>query len=436
MAVAFGNVSGTDFNATGVASTADAQVTKPTATVDGTLQLIFGTIRSLTAGTHLITNFADEAVIASENSSTLLQAGALWRLGLTADGATVNYNHSNAAAVEKSALVMVLTGHNAASPIRAFGTPVGGNGTSAVSPDTSAATAGDLIVRGLIWYDDGDGLTITHPGSHTAIAADFRHASAGGAGIAVSFATAAGGAPGTAAWTLPSARDYVAFTVVIATAAGGTVNTETLTDTITASDSAARFAIRGNVSTDNITLADAVFWWWYRTRVMTDNLVITEGATETSTVSNVHAIDEITVSDGIVAWLRRTRLAQDAIAITDEAIASTIGYLIFVSVLTSQLTITDQALTTRYFSRLLESGVLTSDQALRALLVTRNLLDTIDVEDQGLTALQRFILLTDAISLDDSLASVVVTPTVPGVTNPRILIGFDQPRIELGGYGF
>lgn len=217
---------------------------------------------------------------------------------------------------------------------------------------------------------------------------------------------------------------------------GSVVNTEVLTDTLTPSDSATRWAVRGNVSTDNITLADALSRWWYRTRVLTDSLVITEGATETSTVSNVHAIDEITVSDGIVAWLRRTRLAQDAIAITDEAIASTIGYLIFVSVLTSQLTITDQALTTRYFSRLLESGALTSDQALRALLVTRNLLDTIDVDDQGLTALQRFILLTDAISLDDSLASVVVTPTVPGVTNPRILIGFDQPRIELGGYGF
>lgn len=221
MAVAFGNTNGTDFAAANVSSTADAQVTKPTANATGCIQLIFGAINSQVAGTHLITNFADETVIVSGNSATLFTAGALWRAGLTADGTTVDYNHSNGANAQKSGLVMILTGANTTTPIRAFGTPNGGNGTAPVSPDTASLTSGDLIVRGLVWHDDGDALTITHPGSHTAIAVDFNPIGTNSKGIAISFTTSAGGAPGTATWGIPSARDYVAFTVGIAIPAAG-----------------------------------------------------------------------------------------------------------------------------------------------------------------------------------------------------------------------
>jgi hypothetical protein len=218
-AVAFGNVSGTDFNADDTGATFDATVTKPTATVNGTLQLIIGAINSQAAGTHLITSSADETVNRSDNSATLFTSAIIWRAGLTADGATVDYNHSNAASATKSAMVMVLTGHDTGTPIRVAGCNTG-NGTAPVSPDTTAATNGDMVVRTLVWHDDGDNQTITHPGSHTSIAADYKPAAANGKGIAVSFATSAGGTPGTATWGIPSARDFVACTVVVATTGG------------------------------------------------------------------------------------------------------------------------------------------------------------------------------------------------------------------------
>lgn len=214
--------------------------------------------------------------------------------------------------------------------------------------------------------------------------------------------------------------------------AGGTVNTSTLSDSISLSDIAAGFCVRGNVSSEAISIVDSFFLWWYRTRVLQSVVIVTEGATDVYTTTNMQAIDELTVSDEFIVWLRRNRLLDDGISISDELIATTIGYLIFISVLSSQITVTDHGLPIRFFSRLVDSEILTSDQTMRAVFVARTLLDTVDVEDQGLTALQRFILLTDALSVDDSLSSLLVSPVT---SNPVILIGFDQPRIEVGGYG-
>lgn len=216
MAVAFGNVAGTDYNYANQQAATDLAVTKPTATVNGTIQLIIAGLKSQSAGSHVITNFANETLVQSQNSATLLNAGVLWRPAFTADGASVDYNHTSGVSNQRSVLVMTLTGADTTNAIRAFGTAASGNGTSATSPDTTSLTSGDYIVRGLVWFDDGDTLTITHPGSHSAIAADFKPASADGIGLAVSFATSSGGTPGTAAWTISSARDYVAFTIGIA----------------------------------------------------------------------------------------------------------------------------------------------------------------------------------------------------------------------------
>lgn len=221
MAAAFGNVAGTDYNYANQQAATDLPVTKPTATVDGTIELIVEAFKAQTAGSYVVANFANETVVQSANSATLFNAGIMWRQAFTADGATVDVNHTSGDSHQHSALVMVLTGADTSSAIRAFGTASGGNGTSATSPDTTAATSGDLIVRILVWFDDGDGLTITHPGSHTAIAGDFKPGATDGLGIAVSFATSSGGAPGTASWTISAARDYVALTVVIAQAAAG-----------------------------------------------------------------------------------------------------------------------------------------------------------------------------------------------------------------------
>jgi hypothetical protein len=218
--VAFGNTITTDFTGDDTGSTFAATPAKPTATVDGTLQVIVGAIFSQSAGDFVVENLTGETQASEGNSATQFTAGIMSRAGLTADAATVDVNHSSAANATKSAVVMVFTGHDTGSPIRATGTPAGGNGTSAVCPDTASATSGDLILRTLIWFDDGDALAVTAPGSHTEIASDFNPAGSNGLAIHSSFATSAGGTPGTATYTLPEARDYVCFTTVIATAAG------------------------------------------------------------------------------------------------------------------------------------------------------------------------------------------------------------------------
>jgi len=242
------------------------------------------------------------------------------------------------------------------------------------------------------------------------------------------------GTTDAATWTSPTNNNpWVAAVAVYKEAAsGGTVNTNTLTDTLTPDDGVVQSVIRGSTVSEALTISDSFSLWWYRTRVLQSSVVITEGGTEFYTTTNMEAIDELTVGDEVVAWLRRTRLLEDGVVVTDELIATTIGYLIYIAVLTSQLTISDEALPLRYFSRLLESNLLTADQAQRAVLVARNLLDSVEVTDQSFSALQRFILLTDALSLDDSLSSLLVSPVT---SNPIIMIGFDQPRIEVGGYG-
>jgi hypothetical protein len=220
--VGFGNSAGTDYCGDDTGSTFAATCTKPTATVDGTLQLIVGAIFAQPgSGAFVVENLTGETVVVAANSATLFNAGIMWRAGLTADGATIDVNHSSATSATKTGVAMVHTGHNTVTPIRAFGTPAGGNGTSAVCPDTTSATSGDMIVRTLVWWDDGDDLAVTPPGSHTAIASDYNPAGSNGLAVHSSFATSAGGTPGTATYTLPEARDYVCFTTVIATAGGG-----------------------------------------------------------------------------------------------------------------------------------------------------------------------------------------------------------------------
>jgi hypothetical protein len=238
-------------------------------------------------------------------------------------------------------------------------------------------------------------------------------------------------------------------------AAGGTTYTQTLSSNVLLNDETLPYAFRNrrledflsiaddfvasvianviftNVLTSNVAVSDQSLAYAFRNRVMDDAVTVTEGTTVISTIYNMLATDEVTIVDELLRWARFNRIIQDDIVITDGVITNIIGYLIFTSVLTSNVAVTDETIPYRLFNRLLDSNVLTTDQALSALRVTRDLIDAIDVFDEHFSALQRFILLTDALSVDDSFASLVLTPTT---ATPAIRIGFDQPRIELGGY--
>jgi hypothetical protein len=221
---------------------------------------------------------------------------------------------------------------------------------------------------------------------------------------------------------------------IVETAAGGTVTTQTLSDTLSIADDGLPSKTSGRLGADSLSITDQGLDYVFFSRLGSDLVTVTDGPMEFFSVYGVSTISEIAVSDDFVAWLRRNRLLEDNVLITDELISSVIGYLIFTSVLTSNVTVIDEALKTAYFYRLAESNVLTADQILRALLVARDLLDSVDVTDSGLTAMQRFILLTDTLSVEDALTALYVPETGPATDNPIIRIGFDQPEVMLGGY--
>lgn len=257
-------------------------------------------------------------------------------------------------------------------------------------------------------------------------------------GISSSAVEKAGASSVQLDWTTTNIENPIWFVVgipVIPAASGGTVNTQTASDTVATADGLLGSIVRGRLAADSIVTADGAMLFYSRMRDLMSNVVISEGPTDLFINTTVEATSEIVVADDLVAWFRLTRLAQDNVTVIDELIASTIGYLIFSSVLTSNVSVTDEALKTASYYRLMESNVVTADQILRALLVARDLLDSVAVSDSTLTAMQRFILLTDAISLEDSLAALYIPETGPAVDNPIIRIGSDQPEIVLGGYG-
>lgn len=179
---------------------------------------------------------------------------------------------------------------------------------------------------------------------------------------------------------------------VVAAASGGTVNTSTLTETVSLSDAALSQVIRN--------------------RLLQSLLDVTDGPLSASTLTNRIVNDSIEVTDEALRFVLRRRLLSEGVDISDAAIAQLLTGNILLKILTDGLTITDAALPLVLRNRLIVSLVM--------------------LNDQSLTAMQRFLVLSDAIAIDDQLISSFITQTTAA---PRIVIGFDQPRIEVGGYG-
>lgn len=238
--------------------------------------------------------------------------------------------------------------------------------------------------------------------------------------------------PATVAWD--AADDTHDVSLYLVTSGGGTVNTQTLLSTVVLSDVGLASKTSGRLGADTVSVDDAGLDYVFFSRLGSDSVTVTDDPLEFYNVYGISAISEIVVGDELVLWLRRNRLLEDNILVTDQLISTVIAYLIFISTLTSNVTVTDQALKAAQFYRLAESNVITADQLLTALLIARNLLDGVEVTDSSLTSTQRFILLTDAISLEDSLSALYIPVTGPATDNPIIRIGFDQPQVMLGGY--
>lgn len=221
MAVAFGNTATTDYNSANVSSTVDAAVTKPTASVDGTLNIYIQAINDQTAGNFTSSAGALTIVVGPTNAPTLFQSGIQRRAGATADASPINCNNTNAASAQKTAMILVITGHDVANPIRAVGTTATGTSTAPQCPNTSSATAGDLILRIATWHDDGDGAAVTRTGGGYTAGPLYQPVAANGKAIVVDFLVSAGGTPGTGTFGIAASRPWTADTIVIAQAAAG-----------------------------------------------------------------------------------------------------------------------------------------------------------------------------------------------------------------------
>jgi hypothetical protein len=218
---------------------------------------------------------------------------------------------------------------------------------------------------------------------------------------------------------------------------GGTVNTETLESTLAVSDEPLDYVFAYRVGEDAITVSDEIVstvigtvakiltdtldvtdgaaWFIYRTRLLQDSILVNEGNTEQYITTGIVADDTIDIADSIVRYALFTRLGDDALVITDSIVSSIVNYVIREAVLSSSISVMDEASWFIYVTRLAES--------------------TVSMFDEPQSYALRFILLSDALSVDDgATATYVPDPGSVVLVNPIIRVGFDQPRIDVGGY--
>lgn len=256
--------------------------------------------------------------------------------------------------------------------------------------------------------------------------------SAGATGSQVAEFTMSSGTPtsGWAAWTFRYPADP----------AGSVINEETLSSTIALTDEGLDYTFYNRILESPVTLFDALIsvftgtsiitttlesaiavtdgaqLFMLRTRLLQDTIIVSEGTADQFITSNVIADDEIDVTDQLLNFTRYFRLGSDDISVADSLLSTVINYLVVSSVLTSNVTVTDEAMRFAYFTRVLDSFL--------------------SVADGEVSSAHRFILLSDALSLDDGAVATYIPggPVTPATDNPVLKIGFDQPRIDIGGY--
>lgn len=187
------------------------------------------------------------------------------------------------------------------------------------------------------------------------------------------------------------------------------------------------------VLTSQIDVTDGAVLSIIRARLLQDTLIIDEGQGEQYITTNLTVDDDLAVTDSSLTRLLLTRLLGDSIDLTDSAIAAIVGQNVIERVLTDSIDTADDAIRWMNRVRFGESVVLTADEIVKVMRLTRQLSDAIDLLDGTATAMQRFILLTDTLSVQDVAIASYIPDTGPVTHNPVIRIGFDQPRIEIGG---
>lgn len=313
---------------------------------------------------------------------------------------------------EKGVVAVSYTGVDQATPKGTVASATGGG--AAITVD-AASVAGDLVADFAAFTDSGGGSLTLAAGAGQTSRQEIEGSDLQYDGCGASEETASG-ASTTMSWTVSNSSidgwGILAAALKAAGAGGGTTTTTTLTSNATVTDQTVAGAIRGSTLADALVLSDDTVSSALRNRLLESLLTISEGPTVSTAVVQFLAEDAIDVGDSALLFMLRRRLLEDGIDITDAAIASLLSGDVLVRILSDTLNISDAALSAINRSRLLESFL--------------------QLADASLSAQQHFVVLSDLLTISDEVTDVYTGEDLP--PEPVIVIGFDQPRIDIGGY--
>jgi hypothetical protein len=230
MAIAFTNTSGTGYrfasNGSGDGSTDVPALANPSDIGSGKLLL------GLWAGTDNAGAMVACAPVWPNISNEVNVTGSLTTLSsfdidmrvlyslLASTPTNCNYDEANNSNRRNIGAVLVITGHDATTPVSQTATG-NGTGTTVTFPDTASVNDGDMVLRWCVIGKDDESLSFSgFTGATTVISSPqsglFR------SGWFLGYDIKSGnGAPGTKALTLSASKNWKAYTVIVAVAGGG-----------------------------------------------------------------------------------------------------------------------------------------------------------------------------------------------------------------------
>lgn len=235
MAISINNTDGAGYTAykNGSGTWADASITTPSDAGSDDLLVEFLAASypispGFTAWTPTLNDVTGEAEVGSglhyDGTSHDVEVHALYA-ALSSSPSTLNVTADGL--FRRSALGLLVNGHDTGSPIRAYATG-SGNGTTVTFPDTSSVNDGDMVLRFVHIGKEDTSLSFDAVSGVTDIWSDPASGNfAGGDYLGYSIKSGAG-APGTATMGLTAGgnRDWVAMTIVVAVAGGGSPITD------------------------------------------------------------------------------------------------------------------------------------------------------------------------------------------------------------------
>ncbi len=212
---------------------------------------------------------------------------------------------------------------------------------------------------------------------------------------------------------------------------GGTVTTQTLSDSFLLSDASIRSAIKGRVQGDATVMTDASLFSFLRAAILTDALVTADEA-RVALVRNRLLEDTLIVTDGFISQLTAsqifTKIATSLVDVNDEGFVTLLRNLS----VSDLLSIADSSIGSIERNLLGSDSFVINDSSLLQRYLTRGLESPVDFQDSQFN----FKLLTRRLEslpqIQDSFLSVFVDGEASLVDWSNIKIGVERRSIPVG----